>query len=130
VNPRLIVLLAAAGMLAGVVAWDVGQRAAKPAAAIARGGAEAMAPALERPLFAPSRRPAAEAPTAKAETPAQTFRLLGVAYSEGVGVAVIEVDGARARLKRGQSIAGWRLAEIGPRRAVLVQGETRKVLTF
>lgn len=130
-SPRLLIMLAAAAILAGLVAWDFGQRAAKPVAPAPAPTAETLSPALERPLFAPSRRPPVVAPAGQTEqAAAQNFRLLGVAMSDGVSIAVIEADGARVRLKRGQAVAGWRLVEVGPRRAVLINGETRRVLTF
>jgi hypothetical protein len=129
---RLILLVAAALGLGGVVAWDIGQRGATPPAASAsRPSAELIAPALERPLFAPSRRPVADAPITAAPAPsAQTWRLVGVADSDGVSIAVIDADGARARLKRGQSLNGWRLESVGRRSAVLVRDGERKELEF
>jgi hypothetical protein len=130
-TPRLMILLAIAAALAGLAAWDIGQRAARPTAPAVRPTAEALAPALERPLFSPTRRPALEAEKPPQAAPAApTFRLLGIAASDGISVAVIEVDGARVRLQRGQSVSGWRLAEIGPRRVVLVKGNDRRVVNF
>ncbi len=128
---RLMILLAIAAALAGLTAWDFGQRATRPTTPATRPTAEALAPALERPLFSPTRRPAPETVKTPEAAPATvTFRLLGVAQSDGVGVAVIEVDGARVRLKRGQTVSGWRLAEIGARRVVLMKDNNRKVVSF
>jgi hypothetical protein len=129
---RLILLIIAALGLSGLLAWDIGQRnGGARTTPTERSTPELIAPAMERPLFNPTRRAPAEPPAeAKPQDSPQNWRLIGIAETNGVSVAVIEADGARARLKRGQSLNGWRLESVGRRSAVLVRDDQRKELRF
>jgi len=68
---------------------------------------------LERPVFAPDRRPGpAELPSVGAG-PLGGYAALGVAIGRSVATAVVSGPGAAARtLRMGESVEGWRLVAI------------------
>lgn len=74
---------------------------------------------LERPLFLASRRPPApEVLPARAAKPIESigFDLVGVTLFDGQRIALLEPTGGGRvqRIRVGQRLEGWRLAEIGP----------------
>ena len=82
---------------------------------------------VERPMFSETRRPPVEAIAPIAPRPAAPakpdLRLTGIALVGGEPRAIIEVGGRQAELFRpGQTIAGWRLADIEASRIVLQRG--------
>jgi hypothetical protein len=86
---------------------------------------------LERPLFAPTRRPPPP-PQAAASGPAveplPDIRLLGLYGGGGAGGAIASVDGKVRRLRVGEAIAGWSLKEVRGKELVLARGdETRSI---
>ncbi|MFA5123651.1 hypothetical protein [Zavarzinia sp.] len=79
---------------------------------------------LERPVFAESRRPAAVAAAAP-------FGLLGVVTGGGLATAWLRLpDGSTARVRPGDTAAGWQLVSIEPRRVVLGRGGDTIVLSI
>jgi hypothetical protein len=100
--------------------------------------AEALAEVLDRPLFNPSRRaykpppepePEPEAPEPVVEETLK-LALIGVLLGENGRFAMLKEDGSGKilRLKEGQSLDDWTLAEVRLRDVVLVRGEERKTL--
>jgi len=86
---------------------------------------------LERPLFAPTRRPPPP-PQAAASAPAvealPDIRLLGLYGGGGAGGVIASVDGKVRRLRVGEAIAGWSLKEVRGNELVLARGdETRSI---
>jgi general secretion pathway protein N len=92
---------------------------------------------VARPLFTVSRRPPAreedeEVLEAQERAPVQplpkTLRLTSVVIAEGVRFALLEDTGAKKlrRVKEGQELEGWKVAEIRPERVVFEQGEARE----
>lgn len=112
---------AAAVLWAGAPAWPA---RAEPAP---DGRYRAM---VERPLFAPTRRPPpaaampapAEAPPALPDPP-PNLALSGVIAGGGGGVALLKRlgDAAPVRVGLGGRIDGWTVAEIHPRSVVLAR---------
>jgi hypothetical protein len=83
---------------------------------------------LERPLFAPTRRPPPPQAAAAAVEPLPDIRLLGLYGGGGAGGAIASVDGKVRRLRVGEAIAGWSLKEVRGRELVLARGdETRSI---
>jgi membrane-associated protease RseP (regulator of RpoE activity) len=127
-------LAALALALAGLAAWPWLVPTAVPARPQAMAGTAASAAALaplppvaafaamvERPLFAPSRRPEARAAAAAAAGPAlaSRYRLLGLV---GVGAArkALLAEGARRfEVKEGDALAGGKVVRIEQDRLVL-----------
>jgi len=97
------------------------------------GGVEAMAVTVERPLFNATRRPA---PPAVAEAPKPTiqrgqFTLTGTMIVDRTAVAFLkEASGAgKARsVRKGDSINGMTVAEVGPDRVMLTMGDESEEL--
>ncbi|MGD9511054.1 MAG: hypothetical protein AB7I59_00470 [Geminicoccaceae bacterium] len=83
----------------------------------------------DRPPFSPTRRPPAPRPVARAEPPPPppppappSFRLVGVGIPEGGGPGRVLIgrEGADAEwLWEGQTIDGWRVVTVEPRRVRL-----------
>lgn len=89
-----------------------------------------MVTALDRPLFAPTRRPPPppQAASAPVVDPFPDMRLLATYGNGSVGGAVALVDGRIVRAKLGDAISGWVLKTLSPKGAELVQGgDTRFV---
>lgn len=91
----------------------------------------------ERPLFVPSRRPyVAPPPVEPAAGPAQaaaeplTAELVGVMLTGARRAALVQRKGSSSpeRLSVGQSIDGWLVEQVEPRRAVLRRGAEERVL--
>ncbi|MGC8475128.1 MAG: hypothetical protein ACP5NP_02130 [Acetobacteraceae bacterium] len=82
---------------------------------------------VTRPLFVPSRRPAATSRTAALRV---AFRLCGVLLTGSTRVALLQpVDGKPVRLLHvGDRADGWDLAAIGSDRIVLRRGARRAVM--
>jgi general secretion pathway protein N len=101
---------------------------------------ESFRAALERPLFAPSRRPpaAAEAPPPEPEPVAEPrldgprappFRLIGTVSRRGRTEALVAAAGGPLeRAVVGERVAGWLVTEIGPQHLVVEQeGEQHRL---
>lgn len=91
----------------------------------------------ERPLFSPSRRPfvppAADEPAAGPDEPPPEpllAELIGVVLTADQRAAMVQEEGASSprRVAVGQSVAGWRVVEVEPSRAVFRRGEEVQVL--
>lgn len=143
--PANAVLLLLALGLAGMLVQDLGRPlwerpADRPAAASAiadaategKPGIEQFRAAVERPLFAPSRRPASQAvPMVSAAPPAPlpNLELVGIlAAGEDVFILVRPPGGRVQRLAVGQAIGEWRLDSIGPDRADFMRDGARATL--
>jgi hypothetical protein len=138
--PRLNHVLGGAILLFGLLAawpWLMSQssparRAAAPEAA--PGATLAPLPPLssyaaivERPLFAPTRRPAPGAPAAAAGPSVEgRYRLIGIVGTSAKRHAFIADGTRRADISEGDTFDGWTVKEIGADRVVLVSpaGET------
>jgi type II secretory pathway component PulC len=85
---------------------------------------------VERPLFAPSRRPA---PGAAAIGPSleSRYRLLGIVGSGPKRKAFVADGARRGEIAEGDTLDGWAVKEIGPDRVMLTSpaGETTLRLT-
>lgn len=98
----------------------------------------AFAEVVERPLFAPTRRPARPAfPEEEIalepspEEPDQIgFSLVGIALSEAGRVALVRryEDGKVFRVAEGGEVLGWTVSAIKPRQAVFRRGDRRETL--
>jgi general secretion pathway protein N len=91
-------------------------------------GPAAFAAISERPLFTPSRRPAEAgvSPATEPEaTPLPAFVLRGVVHSGKVRRALLETaeNAPLLRLREGETLDGWEIVTILPRKMVLRQGE-------
>ena len=74
---------------------------------------------VERPLFAPSRRPAPGAQPALGQSIESRYRLLGI-VATGPKKKAFVADGAhRIEITEGETLDGWMVKEIGPDRIVL-----------
>jgi len=98
---------------------------------------EGFAAIAERPLFAPSRRPAPQAPSlgtvaaAPMNAAPLSVVLIGVLLSPRRHSAVLRLaDGKNKTLAEGDSIDGWKLERVLPDRASFQSGETRVELLF
>lgn len=88
---------------------------------------------VERPLFWASRRPPAAAAESAPETvaenepvsPPQGYRLTGVVISEGQPLALLSKGQDVLRLREGEALDGWEIAEITPREIILRNDEHR-----
>lgn len=92
---------------------------------------------IERPLFAPSRRPppppvksvarrpAAALPAPAPKPPPPRYELIGVVSdgSRSIGLLRLEGKSASIMVEIGDSIGGWRVAEIGVRSVLLVRDD-------
>ncbi len=97
-----------------------GTAVGNPLAAIDRA---ALRNTIDRPLFAPSRsRPPAviaervEAAVAPPEPPPPSYALLGVVHNDGRAIALLRrvADGTSFRVELGDTIGGWRVADVAP----------------
>jgi hypothetical protein len=82
---------------------------------------------VERPLFAPTRRPALAAPVVSAGPPVEgRYRLIGIVGTAAKRHAFIADGARRADLGEGDTFDGWTVKEIGADRVVLTSpaGET------
>lgn len=141
-RPVLTLLLGAAAALAGIIALEITDRsgdddavvpaplrqpapAPQPAAARPADQAASWAGvALARPLFSPTRRPAAQAEAPVAATPARLPRVAGILISPGDksvifaggagGKPVVAREGGRVGAYQVQSIEVGRVTVVGP----------------
>jgi hypothetical protein len=139
-----VLMLLAAGLAALLVrdfAWPPPSRLAdRPSAAANAGdaprqserGIEQFRVAIERPLFAPSRRalsPSAPAPRAAPAVQPLDVELVGiVGAGEEVFVLVRPPGGRVQRLSVGEAVGAWRLDSIERDRADFVRDGTRATL--
>lgn len=92
-----------------------------------------MAQMQERPLFRIDRRPYVPPPppppVAKEEPPPRdswsTAKLTGL-FQGDVSGAIVLLDGKERRMRLGDTIEGWRLERIEPRRLVIVRGAQQR----
>lgn len=93
-------------------------------------GIDAFPQIIARPVFSPSRSPPAKEPQVQPVVKAPDGRLVGVVFSEGAKVALIEDPSARTviRLREGQAFGGWTVATIGVDRVILSRQELRHAL--
>jgi general secretion pathway protein N len=138
--PRLNHVLGGAALLFGLLAawpWLVplsppahraDPTAAPPEAALASlPPLSSYAAIVERPLFAPTRRPAPGAPVATAGPSTEgRYRLIGIVGTAAKRHAFIADGTRRADLSEGDAFDGWTVKEIGADRVVLASpaGET------
>jgi hypothetical protein len=83
---------------------------------------------VERPLFSPSRRPAANAPAAAAPAAESRYRLVGIVASGTKKTAFIADNGRRAQIGVGDAFDGWTVKEIGQDRITLASPSGEMVL--
>ncbi|HWB49364.1 MAG TPA: hypothetical protein VG651_09660, partial [Stellaceae bacterium] len=67
----------------------------------------------ERPLFSPSRRPAAAAAAAPGPGAESRYRLLGIVAAGAKRTAFITDNGRRTDVGVGDRLGGWTVREIG-----------------
>lgn len=107
---------------------------AAPPAALAAATLTALPPlasfaaTVERPLFSPSRRPAANAPTAAAPAAESRYRLIGIVASATKKTAFIADSARRAQITVGDAFDGWTVKEIGQDRVTLASPSGEMVL--
>jgi hypothetical protein len=87
--------------------------------------------ALDRPLFAATRKPPPK-PEAAAAVVADTqadVRVLGL-YSTGgtSGGAIVRADGKVRRVRPGDALGGWTVKEVRPLELLLVRGDEKRAL--
>jgi general secretion pathway protein N len=87
-----------------------------------------FAATVERPLFSPSRRPAANAPAAAAPGAESRYRLLGIVASGPKKTAFIADGARRAEIGIGDAFDGWTVKEIGQNRVTLASPSGEMVL--
>jgi len=87
-----------------------------------------FAATIERPLFSPSRRPAANAPAAAAPAAESRYRLIGIVVSGTKKTAFIADSGRRAPIGVGDAFDGWTVKEIGQDRVTLASPSGEMVL--
>jgi hypothetical protein len=86
-----------------------------------------FAATVERPLFSPSRRPAASAPAAAPGTESR-YRLLGIVASGTKKTAFVADNARRAELGVGDTLDGWTVKEIRQDRVTLASPTGEMVL--
>jgi hypothetical protein len=87
-----------------------------------------FAATVERPLFSPARRPAANAPATAAPAAESRYRLVGVVVSGMKKTAFIADNGRRAQIGVGDAFDGWTVKEIGQDRVTLASPSGEMVL--
>jgi len=96
-------------------------------------GLDDYAATVERPLFMEGRKPA-EVDAGLAEVPnvikaPLNLKLMGVLTAPDHAVGLfMDAKGKYKRLRKNESLAGWKLAELGPDAAVMEQDGTREEL--
>ncbi|WP_156370460.1 MULTISPECIES: hypothetical protein [unclassified Acidovorax] len=88
---------------------------------------------LERPLFSATRRPPPPPPPEQPPPPPDylsTARVTGIVRGEGVGYAILLVNGKQRRVQQNQSVEGWTLKSFGDRQVTFVRGEQSQTLTM
>jgi hypothetical protein len=88
---------------------------------------------LDRPLFAPDRKPPPP-PDAVAEQPPPdplaNIELFGLFSGEGVGGVLVRVEGKIKRVRLGETVGPWTVSEINGRSVTFVRGDESRVLTL
>jgi hypothetical protein len=121
----------------GVREQDGGAERAMPASPVFHADKSALQPALprdlsplfDRPLFSQTRRPPAEPDTPPATEPAAAtppeFVLRGVIVSPQSRRALLQTsgDGKLSRVREGETVEGWEVTAISPRKVTLRQAE-------
>lgn len=146
-NPTRLLLLAAI-TLAGGLAWlwlnEQGQLKnthwVAPAAIAPDLSASAMAPVstaagdpsqfagiLERPLFAPDRRPPPPPAPPPPPDPFANIQLLGIFSGSNAGI-LARVEGKVRRVKIGEFVGSWSLKSVEGRDVTFAQGEDTRAL--
>jgi general secretion pathway protein N len=87
-----------------------------------------FAATVERPLFSPSRRPAANAPAAAAPGAESRYRLLGIVASGAKKTAFVADGARRAEIGVGDAFDGWTVKEISQNRVTLMSPSGEMVL--
>jgi hypothetical protein len=100
----------------------------------------AFAGIVERPLFAPTRRPLPQSPPVAAiveakppavSTPTLSAALVGVLISPDGRFAVLRwPDGKSTTVAEGAAVDGWLLKQVMPDRALFISGSTSAEVTF
>lgn len=98
------------------------------------GEATAFLDILERPLFAPNRRPppatvSLAPPPPPPPDPFVSIQLSGL-FTGPQGGMLVRVEGKMRRVMVGQSIGAWTLANVQGREATFTQGEQERKLTL
>ena len=86
--------------------------------------------ALDRPLFAATRKPPAkpEPPVAVVADTLNDVRVLGL-YSNGTaGGAIVRAEGKVRRVRTGDTLGGWTIKEVRPGELVLARGDEQRSL--
>ena len=86
--------------------------------------------ALDRPLFAATRKPPAkpEPPVAVVADTLNEVRVLGL-YSNGTdGGAIVRAEGKVRRVRPGDTLGGWTIKEVRPAELVLARGDEQRAL--
>ena len=142
-------LIVAAALLAGGLAWmwfdeagnlrNVGWMAPAPLTSAilskpdaARPGASPANPTqylavLERPVFAPDRRPPPPPAPPPPPDPMANIQILGVFSGVNAGV-IARVDGKARRVRVNESVGAWTLKSIEGRDVTFAQGEDKRQL--
>lgn len=96
-------------------------------------GSGAYLAILDRPLFAPDRRPP-QPPDAKPEAPLidpmADVRLLGIFSGNAVSGILISQGGKARRIRLNEGLGSWTLSEVKGREAVLVSGDQTRTLVL
>lgn len=106
--------------------------AAPPTAADPVNPAQYMA-VLDRPMFAPDRRPPPppdEAPPPPAPDPLANFTLYGVYGSGEQGGMLAKSDGRLRRIRIGESLGEWGLQSVQGRQVTLARADETRTLTL
>ncbi len=88
---------------------------------------------LDRPVFAPTRRPPPPPPPPKPVVPVRadpldTIHLYGLFSSAGAGGVIARVEGKTRRVKVSEAVGDWRLKEIRPRDVVFTKGGESRIV--
>lgn len=102
--------------------------------------AENLRETVDRPLFAPNRRPPkkrknvvrAPAPAAKPQKKRNTYRLLGIIRSQERSIALLagEKNGLNFRVETGDLIGGWFVKHVKAKQITLEQDQLQVVLSI
>jgi general secretion pathway protein N len=132
---RLPVLLSLALILMPIAAART--QSVSPTNPLATQTLESLSASRDRPLFSPSRRPYAPPPTAVRRAPASppptppALVLLGIVVdADGARAFVRAAEGKTVRLRIGEEISGWSVAQIEQRRLVLSLADRNAVFTL
>lgn len=132
-DPRIILLLVAAGLLSGIVGLEIagGTGAADSSTIAARPRPEktptiprlpsspapnTVTTSLARPLFSPIRRPPEVAQSGSGESELKDKRLAGIVVEPNRRLAIFAVTGAKPlTVREGDDVGGWRVETITAR---------------